>query len=269
MSEGELCRGKDRTEDSKGGGWTDETSRRVKYCLAKIGTQTSGRQTQTAVSGRADPRRDNDAGQTTIGQDGMPAAYKSPHTSRPRHRRSCRDPIMPPPSPDQVAPRDIQGPPKDHPGGITPRAPPPIRTAPGKKLSMPIRRCTTDTTSLSGTGRCTASVAQRFSHGRAGRGAKYARGSSPSRASFSPLASPFHLLSSNHQTSHSNRPSPNPQTETPTRRRTIKAHKTPRQRETDEEKNKGQKGPAPVQPRLLQLRGCIRQVRGRQGGWAI
>jgi len=124
VSEGELCRGKDRTEDSKGGGWTDETSRRVKYCLAKIGTQTSGRQTQTAVSGRADLRRENDAGHTTIGQDGMPAAYKSPHTSRPRHRRSCRDPIMPPPSPDQVAPRDIQGPPKDHPGGITPRAPP-------------------------------------------------------------------------------------------------------------------------------------------------
>lgn len=170
VSEGELCRGKDRTEDSKGGGWTDETWRRVKYCLAKIGTQTSGRQTQTAVSGRADLRRDNDAGHTTIGQDGMPAAYKSPHMSRPRHRRSCRDPIMPPPSPDQVAPRDIQGPHKDHPGAITPRAPPPIRTAPGKKPSMPIRRCTTDTTSLSGTGRCTASVAQGFSHGRAGRG---------------------------------------------------------------------------------------------------
>jgi hypothetical protein len=79
------------------------------------------------------------------------------------------------------------------------------------------------------------------------------------------LASPFHLVSSNHQTSHSNRPSPNPQTETPTRPRTIKAHKTPRQRETDKQKNKGQKDPAPVQPRLLQLRGCIRQVRGRRG----
>ena len=227
--------------------------------LSKIGTQTSGRQTQPEMSHPADPRRHNSGGQTTIGQDGMPAAYKSPHMSRPRHRRSCRDPIMPPPSPDQVSPRGTQRAVQGH----HTQHRPPIRTAPGKKPSMPIRRCTTE--DQPGTGRCTASVAQDPAKG--GRGGKYARGRSSSFVSFFPAGIAIPPPFFQQPTSHSNFPSPSQQTISPntsTPSCTIKAQKH-LARERDDHKKKG---PAPVPPRLMQLSGSIRQVRGRLG-WAI